>query len=429
MAKKQMEQTEIEAPYELPEGWKWVRLDFLLTEVKNGTTIKQSKNIDGPKVTRIESLQNQTIDFNRLGVIINESEIKENDWYIADDIALSHINSAEHVGKTALITSDMLPLVHGMNLLRLRFVNNFYPKLFHFYSQSFQYKVYIQNHMNMAVNQVSINQKQVSSIPFPLPPTLDEQQRIVNRIETLFAKLDEAKEKVQNVVDTFETRKASILHKAFTGELTKKWREENGVGDDSWEEKTVGECCFSLKYGTSSKSESYGKIAVIRMGNLQKGEIIYDDLVYSNNEEDIRKYKLSKYDVLFNRTNSPEWVGKTSIYRGDIPAIYAGYLIKLDYDHEILNGCFLNFILNTPEAKDYCNSVKTDGVNQSNINAQKIGAFKIPVPSLLEQQEIVRILDIVFEKENQAKEAAIAVLEQIDLLKKSILARAFRGKL
>ena len=89
----------------------------------------------------------------------------------------------------------------------------------------------------------------------------------------------------------------------------------------------------------------------------------------------------------------------------------------------------MNYTLNSPNAKEYCNFVKTDGVNQSNINAQKIGAYKIPVPSLPEQQEIVRILDSVLEKERVAKEAAETVLEQIDLLKKSILARAFRGEL
>ena len=266
-------------------------------------------------------------------------------------------------------------------------------------------------------------------MPFPLPPTLAEQQRIVNRIESMFAKLDEAKEKAQNVVDGFETRKAAILHKAFTGELTAKWRKENGVSDDSWVVKTIGECCKSLKYGTAKKSESSGKVAVIRMGNLKRGEIVYDDLVFSNDEEDIVKYLLSKGDILFNRTNSPEWVGKTSIYRGDIPAIYAGYLIKLDYEKSLLVGDYLNYVLNSPNAKEYCNSVKTDGVNQSNINAQKIGAYVIPVPTLPEQVDIVRILDIIIEKENKAKQAAEAVLEQMDLLKKSILARAFRGEL
>ncbi len=86
-------------------------------------------------------------------------------------------------------------------------------------------------------------------------------------------------------------------------------------------------------------------------------------------------------------------------------------------------------MLNSPNAKEYCNSVKTDGVNQSNIKAKKIGAYEIPVPSLPEQQEIVRILDSVLEKESRAKEAAQTVLDQIALLKKSILARAFRGEL
>jgi len=94
----------------------------------------------------------------------------------------------------------------------------------------------------------SVTVKHLSStslqeLHFPLP-TLAEQQRIVNRIESMFAKLDEAKEKAQNVVDGFETRKAAILHKAFTGELTAKWRKENGVSDDSWEEKRFDEFCL-----------------------------------------------------------------------------------------------------------------------------------------------------------------------------------------
>ena len=92
-------------------------------------------------------------------------------------------------------------------------------------------------------------------------------------------------------------------------------------------------------------------------------------------------------------------------------------------------GDYLNYSLNTVDAKDYCNSVKTDGVNQSNINAKKIGAYKMPIPLMPEQTEIVRILDDLFAKEQQAKEAAEAVLEKIDLMKKAILARAFHGEL
>lgn len=267
----------------------------------------------------------------------------------------------------------------------------------------------------------------MDTIPVPLPP-LAEQQRIVEQIETLFAQLDEAKEKVQTVVDGFETRKAAILHQAFTGQLTAQWREEHGLTLDSWEKHPLRELCHSLKYGTSKKSKSEGSTVVIRMGNLQNGKIDWSNLAFSDDEEDIKKYSLKPNDVLFNRTNSPELVGKTSIYRGEYPAIYAGYLIKLDYS-DLLVGAYLNYVMNSPYAKDYCNAVKTDGVNQSNINAKKIGEFIIPVPTLPEQEQIVSILDSLLEKEQAAYDAALAVLEQIDLIKKAVLARAFRGEL
>lgn len=402
---KGIEEKQIEAPYELPEGWKWVQQNEVC------------KLTDGEKRTGTE--------FPYLEVKYLRGK-KEKDFVSTGKFIKAGTKvilvDGENSGEVFTVPEDGF-MGSTFKALEISNVNENYLQYFIHTKKD----LYRNNKKGSAIPH--LDKKLFFTMPFPLPPTLAEQQRIVNRIESMFAKLDEAKEKAQNVVDGFETRKAAILHKAFTGELTANWRKENGVCDDSWEEKTIGECCTSLKYGTAKKSESSGKVAVIRMGNLQHGEIEYDDLVFSNDEEDIEKYSLSKGDVLFNRTNSPEWVGKTSIYRGDIPAIYAGYLIKLDYIKTMLIGDYLNYMLNSPNAKEYCNSVKTDGVNQSNINAQKIGAYKIPVPSLPEQVEIVRILDIIIEKENKAKQAAEAVLEQIDLLKKSILARAFRGEL
>ncbi len=277
-----------------------------------------------------------------------------------------------------------------------------------------------------AIPQITINK--VSKKEIALAP-LPEQHRIVERIESLFSKLDEAKEKAQEVIDSFETRKATILHMAFSGELTAKWREENGVGIESWERRSINDICHSLKYGTSKKSKSEGPVIVIRMGNLKQGEIDWSDLAYTDDKEDIEKYRLSSGDVLFNRTNSAVLVGKTSIYRGDFPAIYAGYLIKLDYKHDEIIGDYLNYALNTTAAKEYCNNVKTDGVNQSNINAKKIGAFVIPVASMNEQRVIVDIISSLLKKENESKQAAEVVIDQIDTMKKAVLARAFRGEL
>ena len=260
----------------------------------------------------------------------------------------------------------------------------------------------------------------------PLAP-LEEQKRIVEIIEKQFAKLDEARDLIQASLDSFADRKSAILHKAFTGELTKKWREEKGI-DSKWEEVNLNDVSYEFQYGTSKKSEKQGRCAVVRMGNLQQGKIDWNDLVYTNDEDDIQKYRLQRGDVLFNRTNSAELVGKTSIFESDRLAIFAGYLIRINYRKELLLGRFLNYLLNSMKAKEYCMAVKSDAVNQSNINAKKLAAFTFDLPGLDEQKEIVRILDSIFEKEDKSKDL-IDMLDKIDEMKKSILARAFRGQL
>lgn len=274
---------------------------------------------------------------------------------------------------------------------------------------------------------LELSAKKAGEVEIPLPP-INEQQRIVNRIESLFAKLDRAKELIENTLAQFEQNKMAILHKAFTGELTAKWRKENNIDLSSWKEKTIDELCTSLKYGTSKKSKPEGSVVVLRMGNLQNGEIDWSNLMYTDDKEDIEKYLLKKGDVLFNRTNgSADLIGKTSIYRGEYPAIYAGYLIKLDYGKDII-GEYLNYIMNSNKARAYCNKIKSSGASQFNINAKKIGAFKIPVPTIEEQQEIVNILDKLLSKYNKIKNLE-QQLEKIELLKKAILAKAFRGEL
>ena len=181
-----------------------------------------------------------------------------------------------------------------------------------------------------------------------------------------------------------------------------------------------------LPYGTSKKSTSSGLIAVLRMGNIQSGEIDYTDLVYSSDTEDIKKYILKKNDLLFNRTNSADWVGKTAIYRGNIPAIYAGYLIRV---RTFIDSEYLNVVMNSGYAKEYCNSVKTDGVNQSNINAQKLGYFLVPIPPIIEQRRIsysiAKFLSTI--STIQKEESNIAGL--IQKAKSKILDLAIRGKL
>ena len=404
-----------EQPYEVPENWVWVRLGAVCYASKEKSNdfsneikyiglehLEKDKGIVGfSSADKVKSTKNAfqegQILYGRLRPYLNKHDIASFSGVCSTDIL---------VFEASVLVANVL--------------------VDKFFNLPFFIEYVVAN--SKGINLPRVSEKTILNTTFPLPP-LSEQQRIVERIEELFAKLDEAKERLLEVADSFAVRKAAILHKAFTGELTQQWRRENGVSDESWEEKTISKICGSLKYGTSKKSSDSGEVVVLRMGNLQNGEIDWSNLAYTSDEEDIKKYLLKPGDILFNRTNSPELVGKTSIYRGEMPAIYAGYLIKLDYDENMVVGDYLNYYLNSSRAKEYYMQVKTDGVSQSNINAKKIGEFEIPLPSLPEQHEIVRLIDDLLARERSAQQATEQALASIDLMKKSILARAFRGEL
>ena len=165
---------------------------------------------------------------------------------------------------------------------------------------------------------------------------------------------------------------------------------------DSWEWTSVGEVCTNIQYGSSQKSSPTGKIAVLRMGNLQNGRIVLDKLAYTSDSQEIEKYPLEYNDLLFNRTNSKELVGKVAIYKSEIPAIYAGYLVRL---HPILiDSDYLNYVMQSQYYWIYCQNVRSDAIGQSNINAEKLKRFIFPLPPLQEQKRIVNQISCAMSK-------------------------------
>ena len=262
-------------------------------------------------------------------------------------------------------------------------------------------------------------------------PTLAEQQRIVNRIESMLAKLDEAKEKAQNVVDGFETRKAAILHKAFTGELTAKWRKENGVSDDSWVEKLFDSCIAKMQNGLSKRSGNEGEeTVVLRLANMGEDDFDVSDLrTIKLTSKEKNNYSLAKNDVVMIRVNGSKTnVGRQLLVKNNKGWSFCDHIIRIQFEVFCLPN-YMVYFSKTKEYIDYVQDNMVSSAGQNTISRKGLSNLSLKVPTLPEQVEIVRILDIIIEKENKAKQAAEAVLEQIDLLKKSILARAFRGEL
>ena len=197
---------------------------------------------------------------------------------------------------------------------------------------------------------------------------------------------------------------------------------------NGWEWCNLEDIVCELKYGTSEKSLSVEKIAVLRMGNITNvGTIDYSNLVYSSNNEDIKLYSLEKDDLLFNRTNSSEWVGKTAIYKKEQPAIYAGYLIRIR--PILIFSDYLNTVMNSSYYRNWCYNVKTDAVNQSNINAQKLSQLMIPIPPLKEQERIVVEVAKWISLINTIKNSKEDLQTTIKQAKSKILNLAIHGKL
>jgi type I restriction enzyme S subunit len=274
------------------------------------------------------------------------------------------------------------------------------------------------------LNMPRLGTKQGQQAPFVLAP-LNEQIRIANKLDSLLAKVDTAQARLEKIPTLLKRFRQSVLAAATSGELTREWR--NNL-DPDWLSVSLKDVATGFNYGSSAKSQSEGDVPVLRMGNLQGGKLDWTDLVYSSDKTEIEKYLLEAGDVLFNRTNSPELVGKTSIYRGERQSIFAGYLIRIK-GSERLNSEYLNILLNSPHARDYCWQVKTDGVSQSNINAKKIQAYEFELPTIQEQTEIVRRVESLFVLADTVEKQYLAAKQRLDRLSQSLLAKAFRGEL
>jgi len=198
---------------------------------------------------------------------------------------------------------------------------------------------------------------------------------------------------------------------------------------EGWAWGRLGYMTCGVEYGTAAKSSETGRVAVLRMGNIQNSRFDWQDLVYTDDADEIAKYSLRHNDVLFNRTNSPELVGKTAIYKSEQPALFAGYLIRINQIESIAKANFVNLFLASHIAKRHGNKVKTDGVNQSNINGEKLVNYPFPYCHTLEQDAVVEALEEKLSNLDQLENTLTTSLQQAEVLRQSILKKAFSGQL
>jgi type I restriction enzyme S subunit len=312
-----------------------------------------------------------------------------------------------------------------------------------------------------------ISKKRAESIPIPIAPTA-EQRRIVAAIEERFSRIDTGVEALQRARRNMRRMRAAVVQAAVTarlvpqdpndepaalllrrllGERQAAWSsnghrgryrqpdEPKGVLGDipsGWAWTTVGQLAVRIDYGTSARCSAELKdgVPVLRMGNIQDGELDFSDLKYlPNDHSEIENLLLLDGDILFNRTNSTELVGKSAVFRSfSRPMIFASYLIRLRLS-PFVDPRWISMFINGPVGRSYVAAVRVQQVGQANVNGTKLAAMPIALPPASEQRRILEEVD----RQLSTIKALDSLVSQAELrgsqLKRGILARGFAGQL
>jgi type I restriction enzyme, S subunit len=452
---------------QLPRGWVKISLEHILESLESGKRPKGGvkKSTEGIPSLGGEHLNDQGgFKFEKIKFVtesffktISHGRIKLNDVLVVKDGATT--------GKVSFVKRGFPYAVSAVNehvfILRGH-PSLVIPEFMFYYLFSLQGQELIKSKTSGLIG--GINTSFVNEFTIPIC-SLNEQKRIKSKIEKLFTKIDSTHQSLENTKIQLYQYKQSLLKSAFEGKLTEEWRTKNNISLDmllekikinrknqepklqklkpftdnapfsipsNWVWTRVGIMSNKIQYGTSEKaSTEKSQIPVLRMGNIQEGILNFEKLkYYSDNWKSCNQYLLKDGDVLFNRTNSAELVGKSAMYQNfHPPAVFAGYLIRVKILDEIYFPYLLTCYLNSIFGKSYVRSVVTQQVGQANVNGTKLAMMPIPLMSNEEQEQIMSQIEQGFTLIKKISQIVESTLQQLQTMKMSILKQAFEGKL
>ena len=450
-----------EQPYKIPDNWVWTKYDVLFSDIsKSEKKIEEKNYLENGKIAIVSQGKDKIVGYS--DILKVEPYKEELPLIIFGD----HTLNVKYIDFPFYIGADGVKVLKTTSIIISKFLFYLLNNLKTFTLINTGYR----RHYPI-----------LKKLFFPLPP-INEQRRIVEKLDFLFDKIKKAKELIEEIKIDIENRKISILDRAFKGVLTSKWRNENKTSDvrellksindekiKKWEEDCIqaekdgnkkpkkpnikevedmivpveeqpyklpnswvwvrlGNIIDNIKYGYTASSQENGEVKLLRITDIQNDEVNWNTVPYCKiSEEEFETYQLKVRDILIARTGGT--IGKTFLIR-EIPknlkSVYASYLIKF-YPNKNISEIYLKNYFSTDLYWKLL-KMKSRGTGQPNVNSPSLQALLVPLPPLEEQQEIVRILDEVLENENKVKEL-LELEERIDILEKSILNKAFKGEL
>jgi type I restriction enzyme S subunit len=442
---------------DLPESWVWTTLGEICLSSQYGWTTSASKQGD-LHLLRTTDITQGNINWSLVPFCQNNPPDVEKYLLYDGDILISRAGS---VGYSYLIRNPE-KAVFASYLIRFRPLIE--GRYLSFFLKSPNYWKSI-SEKSIGIALANVNASKLRQIVVPLPP-LPEQSRIADKVEELFSFLDAGTASLRKVQAQLKRYRQAVLKYAFEGKLTEEWRKTHQdqieptwkllsrIGNnkdaskskkmpllvtdnlpklpDTWTWVRLGDVADLIQYGTSEKTNlNNNGIPVLRMGNIQDGKLNFKNLKYlPKNTQGLHAYFLEAGDVLFNRTNSAELVGKTAVYQKNHPAsAFASYLIRVKLIKESCDPDILCYYINSYFGRNYINSVVSQQVGQANVNGTKLSMMPIPLISRKEQEtlrnEIERLISIISETET----VVLQELKQAEFLRQGLLREAFAGRI
>lgn len=390
---------------------------------------------------------------------------------------------AEPIGRATIVPQSACPAIVKADCIRFKPHRDVVPGFLTNCLNSPGGKLMAES-LSHGVGRLRINMADMRALPVPVPP-LNEQRRIVAKLEALQECTRDAREALETIPPLIEKFRQSILAAAFRGDLTADWRAKNPdtepasallarirkerrkkweaaelnkmeargrtPNDNRWKDNyvepdpvdttdlpelpdrwcwaSVDEISSDVSYGTSAKSQSEGDVPVLRMGNILNGELVTENLVYLDSDHpEFPELLLRDGDLLFNRTNSAELVGKTAVFRNQLtPCSFASYLIRVRVIE--LESEWVSWFVSSPAGRDWILSVVQQQVGQANVSGGKLRNLAVPVAPKKEIVRAVRLMMDALSKASIIQKRVEKTLNQLASLESAILAKAFRGEL
>lgn len=416
----------------LPEGWVETTLADVVKIVR-GVSYKKEQSSNEPlenylPILRASNIKDEHLNFDELvyvqsELIKAEQKIKKNDVLVAMSSGSKLV-----VGKTARAEQN-IEMGFGVFCAILRPNTDIEPKLVSQFTQSAYYRSEI-SRLSAGGTINNLKPAYFKEIIFPLPP-LETQQKLAKKFTALLSQVAEIKQRLEKIPALLKTYRQSVLARAVNGELSTKWREENGVSLESWAISTLKNLTTKIGSGSTPKGAEYlpEGVPFIRSLNIYTHFIKFDDLAFINDEQaqKLKNVVIEQGDLLLNITGAS--IGRVNIapkefIGGRVNQHVAIIRSKLDK----IRPHFLHIFFASPKIQKWINDENYGSTRQA-LTKGMLEELKIAVPSLEEQNYITQAVEKHLNFANQLEAQVNAALERVNLMTQAILAKGFRGEL